>query len=271
MMTRTERPPAAPTTGAPPIAAASGAPLYVQVREAIRREIDEQGLRPGDRLPTEPELGARFGVSRATVRQAVGELEAAGVVHRQQGRGTFVGTGRIQHHPTLTSYSDLLRSQGFEPSHELLGTGLDPAPADVAEVLEVAVGAPCRRLERRFHADREPVGLSTTWLPAELLGPHDTAVVTGTRAGGSLYALLERADPALIPHRAMERIDATVASPAVAEQLGCAPGAPLLEIHRASFTSDDRPLEWTRLLFVPGRYSYRTELRRPAGPGDTHG
>ena len=129
-------------------------PLYVQLREVLRQDIRDRGLRPGDRLPTEDDLERRYGVSRSTIRQAMGDLAAEGVVRRFQGRGTFVGTPKIQHTPVLASFSELLRSQGYTPSHRLLESAVVPAPATVAEGLEVDDGTPCRYLQRLFFADR---------------------------------------------------------------------------------------------------------------------
>lgn len=239
-------------------------PLYVQVREALRRDIRDRGLEAGDRIPTEAALEHHYGVSRSTIRQAVGELEAEGVLTRVQGRGTFVGRGTIRHPPVLTSFSELLRSQGYDPSHELLESGIVKAPGSIAQTLEVPSGTECRRLRRRFFADDDPVGLSTTWLPLTLLGEHDRTLVERVAGGGSLYQELVEADPALAPYRATETVDAVDAQPDEAALLHREPASALLLIHRTSRTATDRPVEWSRLLFVPGRYGYHTELQRPA-------
>lgn len=247
------------------------APLYVQVREALRRDITTRQLRPGDQLPTESELEQQFAVSRATIRQAVGELEAEGVLRRVQGRGTFVAAARIHHLPELTSFTELLRSQGYTPSHELLETRVSPAPDDVAEGLGIEPGAPCRLLLRSFAADGEPVGLGATWLPQALIAQHDAAITAGAAAGRSLYEVLGEADERLVPQQALESIDATLASVSDAGRLGCQPGVPLLVILRTSRNLDDVPVEWTRLRFLPGRYGYRVELVRPGTRSAEHG
>jgi GntR family transcriptional regulator len=241
-------------------------PLYVQVRERLRAEVDERGLRPGDRLPTETELEDRYGVSRATIRQAVGDLEAEGLLRRVQGKGTFVATPKIQHGPVLTSFSDLLRGQGHTPSHRLLRTGIVPAPDEVVRGLALDDGEPCRELERLLLADGDPVGVSRTWIPLRVLGDHDAAIVEGVTAGRSLYELLGERSSDLVPDRASETIDPALADDTEADLLGCEPGTALLFIRRSSWDASDRPLEWTRLRFVPGRYQYRVDLVRPKHP-----
>jgi GntR family transcriptional regulator len=244
-------------------------PLYVQLREALRSEIERRGLRPGDRLPTEAELEQLHGVSRSTIRQAVGDLEAEGLLRRVQGRGTFVAAPKIQHLPVLTSFSDLLLGQGYAPSHRLLASSLVAAPADVAQGLHLEEGARCRRLERLLSADGDPVGVSTTWLPSQVLGAADGTVAGGAAEGRSLYELLAEASPDLVPDRATETIDPVLAGGAEADLLDCELGTPLLLIRRCSWTAADRPLEWTELRFVPGRYQYRVELHRPGSEGTT--
>ncbi len=239
-------------------------PLYVQLREALRAEIDGRGLRPGDRLPTEAELERSYGVSRSTIRQAVGELQAEGLVHRVQGKGTFVAAPKIQHVPVLTSFSELLRSQGYRPSHRVLDSVIVEAPAMVREDLGVDEGTRCRYLERLLVSDGDPIGLSKTWLPLPVLGPHDWRIARGTLEGGSLYALLADASPDLVPRQGTETIQPVLAGETEAELLGCDVGTALLQIRRCTWTPSGQPLEWTELAFVPGRYEYRVELAGPA-------
>lgn len=240
-------------------------PLYFQLREALLREIHDRGLRPGDRLPTETELERRYRVSRSTIRQALNDLAAEGVVKRIQGKGTFVGTPRIQHVPVLTSFTELLRSQGYAPSHRLLASSTVGAPEEVASDLGLEEGAPCRFLRRLFLADGNPVGLAETWLPREVLGPGDELFEHGALEDGSLYELLE-GEVGLALHRAIETVNPSVADARDGGLLRCPPGSPVLLIRRISFDRDERPVESTRLVFAGDRYEYRVEMYRP-GPG----
>lgn len=240
-------------------------PLYFQLREAILREIHEHGLRPGDKLPTEADLEGRYGVSRSTIRQALAHLEAEGLVKRIQGKGTFVGTPRIQHVPILTSFTELLRGQGYHPSHRLLASSVEPAPAGVAIELGLDEGAPCRFLHRLFLADEDPIGLAQTYLPLEVLGPNDRLLEPGgALENGSLYELLQGDQIGLELHRAVETIHSGTVGEADSERLRIPQGSPLLVIKRVTYTPDDRPVESTRLLFAGGRYEYQVEMFRPA-------
>ncbi len=237
-------------------------PLHYRLRERLRREIREQGLQPGDRLPTEAELEARHGVSRSTIRRALADLAAEGLVRRIQGKGTFVGTPRIQHTQVLTSFSELLRAQGYTPTHRLLGSVVAHPPPEVAEALEIPVDAACRYLHRLFLADGEPVGVAETWLPRARLGVHDVRFEARALGDGSLYELLEGDPLNLVLQRAVETVRPWNATAEDADLLRCEPGSPLLLIQRTTRTVDDEPIERTHLRFVGGRYEYRVELHR---------
>jgi GntR family transcriptional regulator len=240
-------------------------PLYVQLREALLRDIRERGLRPGDRIPTEAEIERRYRVSRATIRQALAELTADGVIRRVQGLGTFVATPKIRHVPLLTSFSELVASQGFVPSHRVLASSAAEAPPEAAAQLGLEDDARCRYLRRLLLADDRVVGLAETWLPLRVVGGHEDRLERDRLGEGSLYELLQGPPFGLELDHAVETISPSVAAPADAALLGCEVGSPVLVVRRVTFTSQDLPVESTRLLFVGERYEYRVELRRPAG------
>ncbi len=242
-------------------------PLYFQLREALLREIREQGLKTGDRLPTEQEIERAYGVSRATIRQALAALEHEGVVRRVQGLGTFVASPKIRHVPRLQSFSELARSQGFVPSHRMLSSSLATVPDEVAEELGVPTGSEGRHLVRVLLADGGVVGLADTWLPHDLIGANEELFEEGRLDRGSLYELLQRPPVSLVLHRAEETISASVADGTLASQLECDAGQPVLVVKRISWTSDDRVAESTRLLFVSERYEYRVAMQPPVGSG----
>jgi GntR family transcriptional regulator len=97
-----------------------------------------------------------------------------------------------------------------------------------------------------------------------LLGDHGELFENGEIEEGSLYEILQGEPLGLVLHRAVETINPGVAEEADAELLRHEPGSPLLVIKRITFTPEDRPIEWTRLLFAGDRYEYRVEMQRPA-------
>jgi GntR family transcriptional regulator len=262
----TRRSTAAPSVASAPSLDRRGpVPLYFQLREAILKDIERQGLKPGDRIPTEAALQRSYGVSRSTIRQALADLAAEGLIRTAHGVGTFVAEPKIRHVPLLTSFTELVSSQGFEPSHRVLLSMLVGAPPEVAKDLGLEPGAVCRFLRRLMLADGKPVGLAETWLPHDVVGAHDELFEQDRLDRGSLYEVLQAPPVGLALHRAVEAISPGVADYKGAGLLGCAEGSPVLLINRVTFTPEDRAVEATHLVFAGDRYEYRVELFRPSG------
>lgn len=112
-------------------------PIWRQIAEALREDIRQQLLRPGDRLPTEQQLVERFGVNRHTVRRAIAALSDEGVVRAEQGRGTFVQFGRIDYPITRrTRFSASMLAQERETAGAVLQSSIQPADHKTAAALE---------------------------------------------------------------------------------------------------------------------------------------
>ena len=238
-------------------------PLYVQLRDALLREVRDGGLKPGDRFPSEAAVRDRYLVSRATVRQALADLEASGVVRKVQGLGTFVTEPKIRHVPLLTSFTELASSQGFTPSHRVLSSSVETISTDLADELGLAEGTRCRYLRRLFLADGKAVGLAETWLPLDVLGGHDALFERDRLGRGSMYDVLRSEPIGLVLDHAVETISPAVVDSLSAQVLDCEAATPVLLIRRLTFTPEKQPVESTRLLFVGERYEYRVELHRP--------
>jgi GntR family transcriptional regulator len=238
-------------------------PLYVQLRDALLGEIRDGGLEPGDRFPSETAIRDRYRVSRATVRQALGELEASGVIRKVQGLGSFVAVPKIRHVPLLTSFTELASSQGFTPSHRVLASSVEKVPSDAAADIGLAEGTRCRFLRRLFLADGSAVGLAETWLPVHALQGHDELFDRDRLDDGSMYEVLQGEAIGLVLDHAAETISPGVVDSASAALLGCEAGTPVLLIRRLTFTPEGQCVESTRLVFVGDRYEYRVELQRP--------
>ncbi len=238
-------------------------PLYVQLKDALLREIRDGGLEPGDRFPSETAIRNRYQVSRATVRQALAELETSGVIRKVQGLGSFVAVPKIRHVPLLTSFSELARSQGFTPSHRVLSSSVDAVPVDAAGEIGLAEGTRCRHLRRLFLADGSPVGLAETWLPVDALGGHDHLFDSEHLDAGSMYEVLQAEPIGLVLDHATETVSPGAVDAPSAELLGREAGTPVLLIRRLTYTPEGRCVESTRLVFVGDLYEYRVELHQP--------
>jgi GntR family transcriptional regulator len=241
-------------------------PKYWQVRQAVLELIAE--LRPGDRLPTEGALEARLKVSRGTVRRALADLEREGRVSRQPGRGTFVAQPRMPRPlPELTSFSEHLRSLGFEPGARLISyrTVVDPAAA----LEHFASAAQLARVVRLRTADGSPVGLHTLFVPAELAERSGfTASALRSAPDLSLYASIGAAGVEI--DAAREDLAARMPTAREAELLRLSPGSPVLEVIRRTYDAKGVPIELVQAVYRADRYDYIVWLRRsfdsPPGP-----
>jgi GntR family transcriptional regulator len=222
---------------------------------ALRAEIG-QALRPHDPLPSERELVARFGVSRATVRQAVGRLEEEGLVYRAQGSGTFVADpATISKNLALTSFSEDMRLRRLTPDSRLLDLTVTSAPVAVARDLAVSPGAEVVHVRRLRLADGLPMCLEEVWLPAERIGDLDAAVVAG-----SLYDVL--AERGVRPHHADQVIAATVVDADQAKLLGVAAFSPALRVGRITYDESGTAVERAESIYRADRYDFRITVTR---------
>jgi GntR family transcriptional regulator len=124
-------------------------PLYQQIKNLLTRQLESGEWRPGESIPSEIDLAARFSVSQGTVRKAIDELAGENILIRRQGKGTFVAT----HTETQSSMFRFLRvrrndGQDEYPASELLEVKRVRATADVARALEVPTGEPVLVLRR---------------------------------------------------------------------------------------------------------------------------
>lgn len=137
-------------------------PLWRSIAAELQRDIRRNVLKPGDRLPTEQDLVARFGVNRHTVRRAIAELSALGVLRAEQGRGTFVQTGRIDYQITRrTRFSATMRAQERETGGTLLKSSEGRADQKTAEALGISAGSTVIVLEMLRLADGLPAVIGT--------------------------------------------------------------------------------------------------------------
>ena len=216
---------------------AAGVPLYAQVRDALRQQIDSHSLPPGAPLPTEEALQVRFGVSRSVVRQALGELADLGLIVRQRGRGSVVST-RPEHRRRADQAGGLrqqMEARGRHLRTEIVRLTPDQAPSAAASALQVTQ-AWC--LERIRRVEDEPLVFMRTWLPRELF----SHLAAEDLDGGSLHEWMRARgfDPIGGPRQ----LQAVPADETVAAHLGLRAGVPVLLLQGVTRDQYGRGLEW---------------------------
>ena len=231
-------------------------PLYHQVKTALRREIEDGRWAPGEQLPTEDELIARFHVSKITVRQALRQLSEMGYIRRQQGRGTFVLPPPLEEGPReLTSFTGELRGHGLRAKSNVLEQGAIPAPTEVAHCLHLRTGDPVFRLRRLRFANDEPMGLQTAYLPMRLVPGIEQVSFVDT----SLYEVLA-SRYALHPASARETHRAVLVSREEGALLRIPAGSPALAAERLTSLKDGSPLEYVQSVMRGDKYKIVLDL-----------
>lgn len=228
-------------------------PKYYAVKARLLALMPRLGDAP---LPPERELAAEYGVSRATVRQAISELVLEGRLSARQGRGTFVAAPKLIHPLDLVSYTEAVRGMGRVPDRKLVTREEITADVALAGVLGIAEGDTVLHLERVLLTDGEPTGLESTYLAAErfpgLLETFDPA--------GSLYAHLQESHGVVFAE-AEDQIETALASPREAHLLGTNPALPMLLMNRVTYDQEGRPIERDRTLYRGDRIGFRARLR----------
>jgi len=230
----------------PEIVRAPGITVHAQIEDWLAGAIAVGRLAPGDRLPTEHDLAAWLGVSRMTLRHALGELAQRGLVTRAVGRngGTFVAEPKLEQDlTTLAGFSEQLRRHGMVAGARVLTAQQRPASPAVATALGLGEGDPVYEVRRVRLADGKPIALEHSIFPE---GPFPDLLQC--ELDGSLYELLE-VKYGQRPHRAREILEPVTASAREAEVLEVTEGAALMLVERTAYASSGQPLEFARDLF----------------------
>lgn len=263
---------------------AAFSPLYRQIKGLITRELQAGVWKPGEAIPSEQDLAARFKVSQGTVRRAIDELAADNLLVRRQGKGTFVATHAEQQ--IQFRFLRLMPDHGGarDMARRLLDCRRTRAPADVARMLECKSGDAVVQLRRLLlaptdspqaaavrrppsegsaptwsglEAGYKPVVLDEIWLPGNLFKGLTAERLADYK--GPMYGMFET-EFGVRMIRAEEKIRAVPADVASAELLALPAGTPLLSVERLSFTYGDKPVELRRGLYNTEQHFYRNAL-----------
>jgi GntR family transcriptional regulator len=233
----------------------SPTPLYHQISAAIEEQINAGVLKPGERIQQERDLALSLGISLAPVRQAILSLVRRGYLQRSRGRGTFVRERAVEEELSiLSSFSSLLEATGRPWSMDLLHSGIVEADDDVKRGL----GNVDRVLQIRRLAvlEGEPVALLDAYLDAERFGSLQDGDLRS-----SLYARLSR-DFDVTMSSARNEIGMAILTRDEAHVLRQRPRASVLEVVGVTNDQHDLPIEYSRVLYHPGRFRFRIDSRR---------
>lgn len=216
----------------------SGIPLYQQLADLIRADVERGGYRPGEILPSEGELCAAYGLSRSVTRQALRMLSQTGVIRTERGRGSFVAEKKLSERfvqRTSGFYDDLVR-MGLRVETKVLHQQIEPVSSEIRDFLGIDRAV---RIDRLRSVEGRVLEYVRIYLPPTRVPGLESVNLTNR----SLYRHLREAYGLEISH-GLRTVEAVAADDEIAAHLGISRGTPTLLLTSASRTPDGAPLEW---------------------------
>ena len=231
-------------------------PLYQQIKGLILQSLQSGEWKPGEVIPSEIDLAARYRVSQGTVRKAIDELAAENLLVRRQGKGTFVATHSEQQ--VQYRFLRLMPDPGHEDlpaqaARHIIDCKRMRATADLARLLGLRAGDALVQVRRVLAFAAVPTILEDIWLPG---GPFKGLTLDRLQDWrGPMYAMFE-SEFGVRMVRAQEQIKAVLPDPQQAQLLGLKAPCPLLSVERVAYTYNDAPMEVRRGLYRTDRHHY---------------
>jgi GntR family transcriptional regulator len=236
----------------------SPVPLYTQIKEILRDRILDGTYQGHEQMPSESELMSTFGVSRITVRQALGDLQKEGLIFKIHGKGTYVSKPKaFQNVGQLQGFGEAMSRMGYETFSRVVSLKAMPAGPAVGAKLGVPEGEEIFELRRVRYLNRAPISLDVTYVPksiGERLAKEDLA-------HRDVFLILEN-DYGLSLGEAELQIEAMLADEYVARQLEIEEGAPVLRIERLTMTTNSKPIDFEYLYYRGDAFQYRMRIER---------
>jgi GntR family transcriptional regulator len=234
---------------------ASPLPLNAQVERLLRKLARQPQYQNGSLMPDELSLAAELGVSRGTVRAAIGKLVYEGILKRKAGVGTRVAHQMESGIRAWRSFTREMSHKGIRVKNFQVEYSRVAAPANAAAALEIAAGTPVWRLERLRGWEAKPVLHTISWF-------HPRMGLKGTEQFDQpLYDVIEQAT-GLRPHRAKEEFLAVRAESRMARLLQVTSGTPLLLRRHTVLDAGARPFEYAEVRYVSDRFTLTLDMRR---------
>jgi GntR family transcriptional regulator len=241
----------------PTVALSARLPKSHRLKEELLKSLGR--MPPGSPIASERVLSERYGVSRATVRQALQDLMFDGRLYRLQGRGTFVARPKLTQTLRLTSHTREMETSGLVPGSVVLGAEDVEAVGELAEMLEIDEGSRVLKIERLRLANHEPMALESLYVAA-----HRFPGLAEKIAGGASFYGTVRDGYGVRLDRGEETIECVLASPSAAALLAIEPRSPMLKLTRRSWTRDGAVVEFVESLYRGDRYRFSASLALPA-------
>jgi GntR family transcriptional regulator len=236
----------------------SPVPLYYQISEAISEIIRKARLEATSKIPPEDQLAQEFGVSKMTMRQALGKLVSDGVLVRRKGSGTFISEKKIEREATrLVSFYEDLKKKGLKPSSLVIEKRVIKAETNLMEKLRLDEGEPVIKIVRVRMANEIPLTVNYGYIPEK----YCSDLLEEDLSQVSLSATVEEKYQ-LRTEYAVQSLQAVKATAYEASLLHIVEGDPILSMERTMFDSNQWPLGYFVNLFRGDKYAFSSILYR---------
>ncbi|HSD37425.1 MAG TPA: GntR family transcriptional regulator [Rhodocyclaceae bacterium] len=235
-------------------------PMYAQIKNELRARILDGRYTPHERLPSESELMALFGVSRITVRQALGDLQREGLLFKIHGKGSYVSRPKtFQELAQLEGFAEAMGKRGLETFNRVIAQSDVPADSTVAAHLHVPLNTLVTEIRRVRYLDREPISLDVSYF-ARAIGNRLRQADLSNR---DIFALLEN-ELGIALGKAELQIGAMLADETLASLLHVEAGAPILRMQRLTYSAAGQPIDFEYLYYRGDAFQYRMRVDRNA-------
>ncbi len=232
-------------------------PLYAQLKESIILDLESGKIKPGDRLPSQRELCQHFNMSHMTVRRAINELIAEGVIYAIPGKGLYAAEKKHPAETTMIGFSGEMSALGFAVTSRILEKSLVIASTVIARALEIPTGSELAYLHRLRLVNNEPISLQYSFLVHRLC----PGILDHIHENSSLYEVLKQVYKIDLINNSTT-VEATLAQKSQADMLGLPVPAALLVIEQINNIDSKQAIEYSRLAYRGDRYVMHSRLQQ---------
>jgi len=231
-------------------------PLYHQLKEFLREDLETGVSKPGDMVPSEHQLMQQYKVSRNTVKKALEDLVQEGMLYRVQGKGTFVARPKLEQSLSgFYSFSKVMKAIGIQPKDVILSFRETQATSRVARNLQIPAGTDVYELKRLRYAEEDPIIFETSYIPKQITPGLSEEKLQKS----SLYDLMGT-EYDVVVSRAKESFEPVLINDYEEQYLNVKKGYPALLLDRVAYDLAGRPVEYCRSTVRGDRCRFYTEL-----------
>lgn len=227
----------------------SQSPLYLQLKQIIKEDISRGVYKAGQKLPPEAEIGKTYGVSRITVRRAITDLVEEGILHSQQGKGSYVRELKEKRELiSVGSFSDITTTSGKTPSSQILSNIVIEADKKLADTFKIRENDPVLKLHRLLFIDNQPFIIETSYFPLGILPDLEKYIGESP----STYQILKNRY-AIEPTYSEKTLEMILSTEYESNLFHCDRGTPLYLLDKISYDQEDRPIHYSQSVYMASK------------------